>query len=134
MVLVQRCVPLALHRNAITTLKHTIRVKLTCLTSVNLFLIVLRSITSCIEDTQVKIIGYADDWTIYLAHANMAATWTKLQDTVDNLESWSEQNGFRFSQTKTVMIHFCRLRPRRNPHVDPKISLKGHDIKLVDSY
>jgi hypothetical protein len=29
--------------------------------SVNLFLIALRSITSCIEDPSVKIIGYADD-------------------------------------------------------------------------
>jgi hypothetical protein len=59
---------------------------------------------------------------------------TKLQDTEDNLENWSEQNGFRFSQTKTVMIHFCRLRPRLNPHVDLKLFLKGYDIKLVESH
>jgi hypothetical protein len=32
--------------------------------SVNLFLIALRSITPCI-DPSVKIIGYADEWTIY---------------------------------------------------------------------
>jgi hypothetical protein len=82
----------------------------------------------------VKIIGYADDWTIYLAHANMAVIQKKLQDTVDTLENWSEQNGFFFSQTKKVMIQFCRLRQRQYPHVDPKISLKGHDIKLVDSH
>jgi hypothetical protein len=82
----------------------------------------------------VKIIGYADDCTIYLAHANMAVIRMKLQDTVYNLGKWSEQSGFRFSQTKTVTIHFCRLRPRRHLHLDPKISLKGHDIKLVDSH
>jgi hypothetical protein len=68
-------------------------------------------LTSCIEDPSVKIIGYADDLTIYLAHANMANIQTKLHDTVDNLENWIEQNVFRFSQTKRVMIHFCRLRP-----------------------
>jgi hypothetical protein len=50
------------------------------------------------------------------------------------VENWSEQNGFRFAQTKTVMIHYCRMLPRRNPHVEPKISLKGHDVKLVDSH
>jgi hypothetical protein len=66
----------------------------------------LRSITSCIEDPLVKIIGYADDCTIYLAHANMAVIPMKLQDTVYNLGNWSEQSGFRFSQAKTVIIHF----------------------------
>jgi hypothetical protein len=64
----------------------------------------------------------------------MAVIQTKLQDTVDNLENWSEQNSFRFSQTMTAMIHFCHLQQRLNPHVDPKISLKGHDVKLVDSH
>jgi hypothetical protein len=96
--------------------------------SVNLFLIALRSITPCI-DPSVKIIGYANEWTIYLVHSNMAVI-----QTADNLENWSKQNGFRFSQTKTVMmIHFCRLRSGRNPNVDPKISLKCHDIKTLDS-
>jgi hypothetical protein len=67
--------------------------------SVNLFLIALRSITSCSEDPSMKIIGYADDWTIYLAHANMAVIQTKLQDTVDNLTILNQSTVIRFSDS-----------------------------------
>jgi hypothetical protein len=45
----------------------------------------------------------------------MAVIQTKLQDTVDNLENWSKQNGFRFSQTKTSDDTFLPLATRTEP-------------------
>jgi hypothetical protein len=50
----------------------------------------------------------------------MAVIQTKLQDTVDNLKNWSKQNGFRFSQTKTVMVHIFAACDHDGNHLGPK--------------
>ena len=40
----------------------------------------------------------------------MATTERKLQQAMNTLETWSTENGFRFSQNKTTCVHFCRQR------------------------
>ena len=40
----------------------------------------------------------------------MATTERKLQQALNTLETWSTENGFRFSQNKTTCVHFCRQR------------------------
>ena len=38
------------------------------------------------------------------------------------LADWAETNGFKFSPSKTVCIHFCKL---RKPHPEPTLLLNG---------
>jgi ribonuclease HI len=58
----------------------------------------------------------------------------QLQFTVNNLTDWAQENGFRFSTSKTVMLHFTRKRPRKNPLQHPKITLADNLIQRVESH
>ena len=45
------------------------------------------------------------------------------------LQHWVDTNGFKFSETKTVCVHFCRL---RKVHPDPVLLLNGTQIPVVE--
>ena len=53
----------------------------------------------------------------------------QLQLCINKIQVWAEQNGFKFSQTKTVCIHFCN---KRKLHPDPVINIYGQAIPVVD--
>jgi ribonuclease HI len=53
----------------------------------------------------------------------------KLQLSLNTLNIWADTNGFRFSKSKTVCIHFCN---KRNLHPDPILLLNGQTIPVVD--
>ena len=42
---------------------------------------------------------------------------------------WASERGFRFSSTKTVVMHFCRI---RGVHPDPDLYLSGQRISCVE--
>ena len=52
-----------------------------------------------------------------------------LQRSLYRLQEWTDLNGFKFSRTKTVCVHFCRL---RKTHPDPHLLLNGTPIPVVD--
>ena len=52
-----------------------------------------------------------------------------LQRSLNKLQHWVDSNGFKFSQTKTVCVHFCRL---RKAHPDPQLLLNGTSIPVVE--
>ena len=52
-----------------------------------------------------------------------------LQQCLNKLQEWADTNGFKFSTTKTVCLHFCRL---RKLHSDPQLSLNGSPIPVVE--
>ena len=52
-----------------------------------------------------------------------------LQSTLNKLQTWADTNGFHFSRTKTVAVHFCRL---RLPHPDPDLFLGDTPIQFVN--
>ncbi len=96
--------------------------------SCNLFLLAINKFPKYVQ-SPVKCIGYADDWTIFMAHESMEVIQLNMQDSVDSLTKWTDQIGFRFSQNKTLMTHFCRLRLTKTPHLDPLISIHGVPIR-----
>ena len=53
----------------------------------------------------------------------------QLQLCINKIQTWAEQNGFKFSQNKTVCIHFCN---KRKLHPDPVITIYGQAIPVVD--
>jgi len=52
----------------------------------------------------------------------------KLQQTIYKLELWADLNGFKFSQDKIKVIHFCH---KRKLHPDPELYLNKHPISVV---
>jgi len=52
----------------------------------------------------------------------------KLQQTISKLEQWADLNGFKFSQDKTQVIHFCH---KMKLHPDPELYLNKHPISVV---
>ena len=45
------------------------------------------------------------------------------------LSHWADTNGFKFSSSKTVCMHFCRL---RSAHPNPELTLNGTLIPVVE--
>lgn len=50
----------------------------------------------------------------------------QLQLCINKINDWSIKNGFKFSRTKTVCMHFCLLRSQH-----PELHMEGESIKIV---
>ena len=46
----------------------------------------------------------------------------QLQQVLNNLNRWSNENGFKFSTIKNKCMHFCNS---RKLHTDPELTLDG---------
>jgi ribonuclease HI len=51
-----------------------------------------------------------------------------LQMCLNSIQTWADENGFRFSRSKTVCMHFCKL---TSLHLDPELYLYGNQIPVV---
>ena len=96
--------------------------------SVTLFSLKINSIVSCLH-RDVECSLFVDDLAIYYSSRHMVSIERKLQQCLNKLQEWCDKNGFRFSSTKTVCVHFCR---QKIPHLDPEIQLNGNLIPVVD--
>lgn len=97
--------------------------------SVVLFLIAINKIISCVS-FPIKMSLFADDLVVYCKHKNIQNITTQLQNTLNNLQEWTEHTGFRFSPSKTKAVHFCRL---RGAHIDPTLKLYGNNLQFTNS-
>jgi len=52
-----------------------------------------------------------------------------LQRCLNKLQNWADTNGFKFSASKTVCMHCCRL---RKLHPEPELLLNGTPIPVVE--
>ena len=68
---------------------------------------------------------FVDDLAIWYSASSARLMSRQLQLAVTRLERWSEENGLRFSASKTVAVHFCH---RRCPDPDLRIRLNGQII------
>ena len=96
--------------------------------SPTLFIIKINSITSTIR-TGIFTSLYVDDFAIAYRSKYMPSIERNLQLSLNKLHRWADTNGFRFSKSKTVCVHFCN---KRNLHPDPILLLNGHIIPVVD--
>ena len=58
----------------------------------------------------------------------MNTTERQLQLCLIKIEKWAMENGFKFSSSKTVGMHFCN---KRGLHPDPELKLYNSHIKIV---
>ena len=72
---------------------------------------------------------YVDDLLICYSSDHMEGTERKLQLTLNRVEKWANTNGFKFSESKTVAMHFCQ---KRALHPDPELSIYGNRIPVVN--
>ena len=55
--------------------------------------------------------------------------WTPLSDSCSSVyKNWADENGFKFSKTKTACVYICS---KRKSHDDPFLHLDGNKIKVV---
>ena len=92
-----------------------------------LFEIKINSIIETISsDTNSSL--YVDDFLIaYTSKSKMDCTERHLQQQLNKIENWANQNGYKFSTSKTQVVHFCK----RNKCVkNPELSLYKQKIPV----
>ena len=55
----------------------------------------------------------------------------QLQQVLNNLGKWSNENVFKFSKTKTKCMHFCQS---RKLHLDPELTLDDVQTEVVPEF
>ena len=96
--------------------------------SVTLFIVKINSITQVLP-SHVHRSLFVDDFTVSCAGRTTLNVQRQLQMILNKIQEWADKNGFKFSQTKTVCVHFCN---QRRIHDDPVLTLNGSDIPLAD--
>ena len=98
--------------------------------AVTLFSIKINSIMKCLGN---GIDGslYVDDFLICYQSKQMNTIERHLQLCLNKIQKWADENGFKFSQTKTVSMHFCNL---RKLHHEPTLTLNGLAIPVVQEH
>lgn len=96
--------------------------------SVILFLVAINGITECVQEPAATIL-FADDITIYTVNKDINTIQRVLQKSLNSIASWTKNNGFILSATKTIAINF------NNKHrpVNPILSLNGNQVKFEES-
>ena len=94
-----------------------------------LFEIKINSIIDNISKNTDKSL-YVDDFMMAFASKNkIDHSERHLQLQLKKLETWADENGFKFSHTKTLAVHFCR----KNSCVkQPELFLYGKKIAVKD--
>ena len=79
----------------------------------------------------VECFLYVDDFCICYRSKHMHTIERQLQQVLNNLSKWSNENGFKFSKTKTKCMHFCQS---IKLHLDPELTLNGVQIEVVPEF
>jgi len=96
--------------------------------SVTLFGLKINSIVTAISPG-VECSLYVDDFLICYRSKHIHIIERHLQQCLNKLADWADTNGFKFSTSKTVCIHFCKL---RKPHPEPILLLNGTPVPVVE--
>ncbi|GBO20397.1 putative RNA-directed DNA polymerase from transposon X-element [Araneus ventricosus] len=96
--------------------------------SVTLFILHLSQI---LNDLTSSVRGslYVDDLQISCQGSNMHLIERQLQNAVNKLIAWCDNNGHTISAEKSRCVHFCR---KRNMHLDPNIRIRNSPIPVVN--
>jgi len=96
--------------------------------SVTLFGLKIKSIVKAISPG-VECSLYVDDFLICYRSKHIHIIKRHLQQCLSKLTDWADSSGFKFSPSKTICIHFCKL---RKPHPEPTLLLNGTHVPVVE--
>jgi len=71
-----------------------------------LFLIMINDIPTGVGGVAMSL--FADDSAIYLSHRNIITLENKIQSSVDLIQNWCNENGFKISINKTTGVLFSK--------------------------
>ncbi|KAG1679877.1 RNA-directed DNA polymerase from mobile element jockey [Nymphon striatum] len=97
--------------------------------SVTLFSLKINDIVNHVK-SGTECFLYVDDLVVAYASKSISTIEKHLQLSLNKIEKWTNENGFKFSSSKTVIMHFCLL---TRPHHDPQLRLGSSPIPLVNS-
>ena len=95
--------------------------------SPTLFNLKINSIVKCVS-SDIECSLYVDDFLITCKSTELHSAEQKLQKCLKKLEVWCNENGFKFSPTKTNCVHFTK---KRNAALQPNLCLNGQKIPVV---
>jgi len=95
--------------------------------STTLFGLKINSIVKCLSSNTDSSL-YVDDFLACYRAKQMRTIERQVQLSLNKLQTWADQNGFKFSSTKTVCIHFCN---KHKVHPDPHLTPYGNVIPVV---
>ena len=87
----------------------------------------INNIVNCLDNKTDGSL-YVDDFGICYRSKNMRTIERHLQQSINRIEDWATNNGFKFFNSKTQCVHFCKL---RRIHNDPSLYLYGSPIPVV---
>ena len=96
--------------------------------SVTLFALAIDDVTEVIPPGILTTL-FVDDLSLSFSASTMALAERRIQLRINNVVKWADTNGFKFSYSKTVVVHFCKI---RKFHLDPDLYLKNHRIPCVE--
>ena len=85
--------------------------------SVTLFSIKINSLAKILNDN-IEGSLYVDDFLKCYRGKNMNNIERQLQLCLNKIEKWAMENGFKFSNSKTLGMHFCNKRTPSRPGVN----------------
>ena len=77
--------------------------------SVTCFSVAINKIVQKVS-SPVKCSLFVDDFLMYVSSYDAATACNYLQKSINEVTKWAEENGFRFSSSKTVAVRFTRMR------------------------
>ena len=99
-----------------------------CILSVTLFCLKINSIVkTLLPDTECSL--YVDDFLIFFHSRHMPTIERHLQRVLNKLQVWADENGFKFSTSKTVVMHYCRM---KKEHSHPELFLNNTALPVVE--
>jgi hypothetical protein len=96
--------------------------------SVTLFVLKINSTVNCLPPG-VRGCLFVDDFLICYRSKNMQSIERVLQGCLHKIEMWADNNGFRFSQSKTVCMHFST---KHLLHRNPCLKIYNSEIPVVN--
>ena len=72
---------------------------------------------------------FVDDFAFCLRGRSLPSVIRRLQLCVNSVNKWVQENGFRFSVSKTECVHFTN---QRGVFMEPDIKVDGTSIKVAD--
>ena len=98
------------------------------LLSILLFIIQMNPLAKVLPKNNANVISmtYVDDLAIVVRSKSQKLAESNLQALITDAHTWASNTGMKFSETKTICVHFCK---KRKKHPPPKLYLGN---KLLD--
>ena len=84
-------------------------------------------VTAVLKDCESSL--FVDDFALCLRGRSLPSVIRRLQLCVNSVNKWVQENGFRFSVSKTECVHFTK---QRGIFMEPDIKVDGTSIKVAD--